>query len=475
MLNLNKHFSDPTFEHLSDTTSLDDLDRIPFLKSTWHSLIHPVERKGLDQAVLNQVKKIFTDKYNFQDSKAFDMVWKKIAAPVWTPSKELTAGALRSIDNEFKSRLIYHGKGIPSARTAASGPTSPIRQLVQTLLHGMPFPKNLINSRTLRAFLVEQNPVLLKEFRQEIQYELNNLQNNLPKTPEEEMVWRTFLGNLLGFVPYTYPQSGETITIPFLKDGVCKQVRYDMEVIPLKFNNLCTPLSAIAMTPKEKEEQAPPILSFIGTTFPSGTGFAASILSDFTPGYSVGEFAYETDQANIANWMENKKNVHAVGISLGGSLAFHALRHHHDKLARVDVYNPAGLYSNCWNEDLGKTCDVNIHWQPEDLVSELGFWPTQGNISSYEILQHQGLPENLFSSHVRTFSGSETITVIKHDPKKQNQSLRKKILTVLHKIFSFLIFVPVTCVLVINRIANDITKCVKRLFRNSFRWRLAFC
>jgi hypothetical protein len=454
---------------LSADYSLDDQRRVLLLKSPGDALLHPFEKYNRDQAILNEVKEIFQKRYGFQDAHAFERVWKRIGAKVWTPSQTLTLGTIQAIDEAFKTRLIYHGKGMPSALNSSEQAT-PVQKLAQYLLHGQPFPEELINPVTARAVLVKQNPQLLKELRTEIQRELEHLATQIPATPQEEIVWRTFLGNLLGFIPFTYPATGESLKVPVLHNGQCTLVEYSMQVIPLEFNKLASPMPAIGMTPKN-DPTAPPVLAFIGTTFPAGEGFAATTQSDFTPGYSVGELAYDINHNKIAAWLQDKQNVHVVGISLGGAMGFHALRHHKEHLARVDVYNPPGLYAECWNEDLGTQCAVNIYCQPKDLVSKLGCWPTQGKISSYEVLQHQGISENMLASHVKAFSGAEQITIIKHDPEKQNQSLRRKILTVLHRILGpLLVFLPVEFVLLLSHYAKICFQFARRIISDFLKF-----
>jgi hypothetical protein len=301
----------------------------------------------------------------------------------------------------------------------------------------------------------------LNQFRGALQRELEHLAAHPPSTPADELVWRIFLGNVLGFLPYTYPSTGETLRIPVLANGSCKLVEYDLETIPLEFNKLATPMSAIAMTPKEDPE-ASPILSFIGTTFPAGDGFASTLQSDFTPGFSVGELAYEMNQEKISAWMQGKRDVQVVGISLGGALAFHAVRHHKE-IAHTDVYNPPGLYQECWEQQQNTECAINIYCQPKDLVSELGSWPTKGKVSSYEVVQHQGLSENPLCSHVQANSGTDKISIIKHDPAEQNRSLLRRILTVLHKVLGpILIFLPVELCLLIDHYLNLCLKFAQR-------------
>lgn len=462
ILSLNKDWLESP--HISDQLPLDNAARVKISRSLWLRLTHFKQKRELDQKVQQEVSAFFKERYGFEDQKTFERMWKKIVGKTWTVSNELTIGALRAIDAKFRKELIYHGPGVPSPKYKTD---TAVQELVQALLHGGRLSHKMLEQQTAKAIFIKHDPELMKQFLEELQQELHCLAENPPKGEKEEFVWRAFLGNVLALLPYTYPADGTTLVLPILKDGVCRKVEYTVEEIPLTLTDMATPMILLGLTPK-KGQKAPSILSFMGTTFPAGSGFATTLLADFTPGHSVGEAIYRRNQKAISSWLENRHDVHAVGMSLGGALALNTLRHHHDKLACIDAYVPSGLYPSAWKDGIGTTCKVNIYCQPGDVVSQMGAWPTGDNVSLYTVFPHQeGVSENALSSHARAFTGCKRITVIKEDPKKQNGSFRRRFLTRLHQFLGpFIIFIPVYCTLLFYRLAAAVNRVSSGCFKS---------
>lgn len=454
----------------SPSLSLDNPRRLQFHSSYWQTLTHYKEKKALDAALQKHVLHFFQERYHFNDVDVFNRIWNTLAAKTWNPQKELTAGILRTLDDRFKQELIYHGEGI-NAPEQKSHSDQMVQKLVQALLHGGAFSPRMIEERAAKAIFILHDKELMQQFQQELQLELNHLATHPPKNEKEEIVWRGFLGNILALLPFCYPSDGDIINIPVLENGRCRQVAYDIEVIHLTYTEHCSPMIALGMTSK-KDATAPPILSFIGTTIPSGSGFTATLLADFTPANSVGEIIYKRNEKKIKAWLETKKNVHMLGMSLGGAMTFHTLRDNH-QIARVDAFVPPGLYANNWKRGIGTTCQVNIYCQPGDMVSQLGFWPTGDNVSLYTVFPHQkGVAENIISSHARAFTGCKKITVIKENPVTQNLSKRRYFITKLHQFLGPVIaFFPIRGLLWLHYIASVVNgafwRCIQRAQRKN--------
>jgi hypothetical protein len=448
---------------ISDQLSLDDPLRIG--KSYWERFYNQQKFEKLNNKLQQQVLSFFQERYHFADQKSFKKVWDKLGTKVWTPKDELTAGTLRSIDTKLKESLIYHGEGIHAPKNPSNYST--IKQLTQALLHGNPVTLDLIEKRTIKAILISTDVELLKQFRNELQIEIENLSQNLPKNRQEEIVWRAFLGNIIAILPFSYPQTGEEIILPILENGICRKATYIIEVIPLKYDDNFTPMPSLGLRPKS-DPIAPPILSFMGTTYPAGNGFTATLLADFAPGYSVGEIIYNRNAQLIDKWLENKSNVHLIGISLGGAMVFHTLRHHHE-IARVDAYSPPGLNKNNWENGIGSTCHVNIYCQPGDIVTNVGNWPTGDNVSLYTIIpHHKNLPNHPFSAHARIFTGCDRITIIKESPEEANQYLARSILTKIHNVLGpLLIFFPIKLITLLRNLILKIHNIAINIFKKS--------
>lgn len=453
---------------IPDNTSVDNPLRLKYAGSFWQRIIHFNEKRHLDKKIHHEVFNLFKQRYGFQDNIAFKRTWRRIGAKIWTHAAPLTVGTLRSIDNAFKNQLVYHGCGIKS-------PIIPphciidkhVQKIVHALMHGGHLSKDLLQKKLLKAIFVNKDSHLLEHFRMALQHELDSLASSPPKNAKEEVMWRAFLGNVVALLPFTYPKANDTITIPILENGTCRPIEYNIEILPLPYPGVASPMTALGLMPANDDKKAPPLLSFIGTTYPAGDGHIATLLADFTPNHSVGELVYNNNKTTIEGWLKDKKDVHVFGMSLGGAMAFHAYRHNHDKLARVDVYNPPGLYPNCWKDKIESECQVNIYCQSGDLVSHLGAWPVGNNVALYLILQHQkGVRENIFSSHTRAFTGCESITILKKDPGQINNSLRRRILTKLHHCLGpIFIYLPLKCLYWLYQLAIAISHWAAQFFK----------
>ena len=149
-------------------------------------------------------------------------------------------------------------------------------------------------------------------------------------------------------------------------------------------------------------------------------------------------------------------------------MVLHTLRHHANKLARIDVFVPPGLYKRCWDAKIDTTCDVNIYRQWADLVSKMGMWPITENVKLYMILSHQKkVAADAISSHIRVWTGLDDITVVNLDPKEDNKSLSRRFLTTLHQLASWLIYLPIKCLLIFRKamlcLQQSCTACTRKL------------
>lgn len=444
---------------------IDDSRRLKLHQSLWQKISHRKETNTLDHKLQEQILSFFEERYGFEDRVVFKRIWDKLASKIWTVDDQLTPAIIHKIDAKLRQDLIYHGKGIPQPTSQLSTDKT-IQKLVQALLHGGDFSPFTIEERAAKAILIKHDKELMKQFQQELQREMDSLYASPPSNEQEEIVWRAFLGNIIALLPYSYPSTGDTFKIPILDKGQCRQVEYQADVVPLFYSVLSSPMTAIGLTSKT-DPKAPPILSFIGTTFPAGSGFVATLLADFTPGHSVGEIVYERNKKKIDEWMSDKTDAHVIGMSLGGAMALHLFRNHYQKIDRVDIYSPPSLYTWDFAKSIGSTTSVNIYCQPGDIVSKLGRWPTGDNISLYTVFAHQkGVSEDPISSHVRAFTGCEKITVVKEHPELENQSFGRYLLTKMHQFLGpFVVFLPLVCTLFLYQVAHSVHQTSLYCFR----------
>lgn len=396
-----------------------------------------------DLKIQNEVISYFQQKYLVEDDAVFTKIWKSLGSKIWNPSMLFTEEKLKQIDLAFKNKLIYHGKGIEGPVVEGNDLSSRVQRFVHTLVHGAHFPMDIVERRAAKAIFVKHDPEVMDLFRQALQEELLYLAEHPPINENEAFIWNAFLGNVIALLPYSYPQEGTLFSIPRMNGSTCQLVTYSTEVITLDYPGVSSPMNALGLTPKD-HCGTPNLLVFMGTTFPAGDGFAATIFSDFTPGHSVGELIYRTNKYKIEAWVKGKANITAIGLSLGGALVFHALRNLPHVFTNAEVFSPAGLYPKDWNEPVSKDCRVNIYTQKGDLVTKLGAFPQGSNISLFSILpHHEGVKETPLHAHLRIFSGCKIVTILNKSIEEENRDIKRIILTILHQyIAPFVIFLP---------------------------------
>ncbi len=445
---------------------LDNPERLDYVDSFWQRFFHPIKNRDLNQEIRERIISLFKERYGFHETDHFIRIWNKIGEKIWTAESILTAGVLRSIDHAFKKQLVYHGPGIvpPPAAMTASVDAS-VQSLMLSLLHGATFSRSILNVDAFKTIFINHthnDSKLMTEFFEGLQREFVNLAANLPKNNSEEIVWRAFFGNLVALLPYCYPRNGFNLSIPILSKNIdgtysCSQATYHIEEIDLVYNERNTPMKALGLTSSE----GPPFLVYIGTTYPGGEGFAATLLADFTPGYSVGQHVYERNQIVIDDWLKDKQGVSVFGTSLGGAMALHTLHDYHEKISRIDVYNPPGLYPGQWVNQLSEECSINIWCQSGDIVSHMGVWPTDPHVSLYLLVPHQEGLDGSLSAHARAFSGCPDVTVLKLDPELENAKKIRSFLTFLHQVGSWLVYAALMISIWMTYLISSISK---RLF-----------
>lgn len=453
--------------NLDNDTLVEDPSRLRWKDTLWHRVVHYRENKQLDKQISQEVHQFFQERYHFEDATTFERVWDELASRVWNPSQPLTAGAVRALERSFQN-CLYMGQGIEGPPIDETSPSAPVRHFVRALLHGDRFTAEIMQDAGFDAIFVRHDPVLMGYFREALQDELLHLAAHPPESESQALIWKAFVGNLIALFPFCYPEEGTHFSIPRLENGQCIVDDYQVEVIPMHFPGLTSPMNALGMTPV-KSSNAPDLLVFMGTTFPAGSGFAATILSDFTPGHSVGQLIYRRNKEKIDKWLEGKTGVTAVGLSLGGALVFHALRHHPDNFAHAETFSPPGLYERNWRKKISPDCKVNIYTQKGDIVTQLGHFPKGDNVSLYSIYpHHEGVREVPWDSHIRVFFGLKKLTVIKTDIDRENNKFGRGLLTRLHQFVApFFVFLPFTIGVLIHKGIQKVRKFAAKLFTNS--------
>jgi hypothetical protein len=197
------------------------------------------------------------------------------------------------------SKIIYQGQGIPPPPEQKTNLLA--KKFVEALLHGSTFPQELCKKAILKTIFLKQDPYWLKCFQDQLRLELEHLATLVPQSESEAIVWNAFLGNILAILPFTYPLNDSMIKIPYLHDGHCELIDYKIEVLYLQDHTFLTPMTALGLTPIS-HHSARPLITFIGTTYPAGSGFLASVLTDFHPYNSVGEHTFKCAKPVLDKW-----------------------------------------------------------------------------------------------------------------------------------------------------------------------------
>lgn len=279
--------------------------------------------------------------------QVFTRLWNQAAAAhQWRLSSPLTAEFWQEILRSLQSTLVYHGPGCCFEWPSSSN--SHVHGLVNYLLGKQLFSREWVNLEILKAIFWKKNPEILRCMRQEFKNALEECTRHIPEVGSpEEILFQTFVSNCLALLPYSYPEEGEEFIVPQKIEGEWRVCRYVADSpIALTPAGLISPIYAFGMVSAE----GPPLLCAIGTTYPAVDGFLATLMADATPGLSVGHAPYWLGQDKLRAWLAGKENVRLFGMSLGGAICFHVLRKFREKIAEVDVHNPAGLYPWNWQE-----------------------------------------------------------------------------------------------------------------------------
>jgi hypothetical protein len=469
---------------LSNETVIDTEKRMMLRTSSTKSLFSFIPKKKAEKEFWTLVKKQIAKQAGIADFNDAVLIWEDIERTIKfsiTSGKEITFGDLNKIREVFLARIFYSGHGAVFSKPApciaqqqieeASITSDPERtknelvdDFIQFILKGSQMPHIPKKWEVWKAIFVQLNPELMESFKETLQtclLECLDQFNNPDIGPDREDVYRIFLGNVLALLPYSYPKEG-SIVIPQKIDGAWIKATYEIEKIPLNLAWITSPLYAYGLTPTTPGAQ--PILIFTGTTFPAGDGFAASVLTDFTPGCSVGESVFALGKANIAKWMKDRHNVSLFGQSLGGSLALLTLIEFTEQIGRVDAYNPAGLYPWKWKNAYNEG-NINIYMQSNDLVPILGTWPTGEAVHLYKINPNtEGIKPNFLASHIQAFTGQPEVLIEKLDPFKENKQVKRVLLTILHMVLGpILIFVPGICLLILKKLYDALASLIKKM------------
>ncbi|HSW71862.1 MAG TPA: hypothetical protein VLG44_00440 [Chlamydiales bacterium] len=409
----------------------------------------------IHKAFLGKVKTHLQLKLGIQDDELFQRIWDEGLASREINCREnepLTIEKLEQIEAALREAVVYLGKGID----VSAYPNDPeLHEIIQFLLGRGDFSSTwLTNLQNLKGVFLEKDLRLLRGMEGELASILEYACLRMP-SPQEETLFQAFVGNIISLIPYSYPEEGTTFTIPQKINGKWEAVEYQLEKrIELTPKFFSSPIVAYALV----SENGPPLLTFLGTTYPAADGFVATLLADCTPFFSVGRAPYLWGKGKIAEWLQGKTGVRLFGMSLGGALCFHTLYDHREKIQSLDVYNPPGLY---WKETFDGSVEVNIYYQENDLVASMGFFPEGKNVSVYRVFPEK--MENPLKAHARVYTGSDRLAMLKNDPAYENRRGVRIFFTFLHFTIGILSIPLFVLTLLLQLLYRGIQYCIPKM------------
>lgn len=399
--------------------------------------LSPTTILGKGKEEQQHLLELFKNHYAFTSDFAFQSTWNHIAKEhhfKWS-KKGVSAESLQKLTTAFDA--VYHGPGIQPTSPPA---TSLAPQMANYLIGQGEMQKEFLSKEAIAPFLLKKDPTHLQEMREVLKSSLQHCCDNPPQD-EEETVYQAYVGNIIALLPYFYPPVGESFNIPQKVDGAWKACTYKLDkVFELTPRWLGSPITALGLT---TVDGGPSLISFLGTSYPTGSGFLLTLFADATPGMSVGGKPFLFGKTQLEKWLDSNPQTEIFGHSLGGALALHLSNTKHPSLKHAWTFNPAGLYP--WDYPERSNMPINIYYQDNDLVPTMGAFPKGENVNITRIIpQERQAP---IPSHARVFTGMDQVTMYKSSPQTEHKRFARIVLTSLHMLLGaislpfFLLFI----------------------------------
>jgi hypothetical protein len=447
-----------------------------------------VETKNIVKKIEDSFKENLLSSYNKEYHPMILDQWSTIFDQALFNS-EITRSDLLSCSNARKAleqlnNVIYHiePNGFhPFENMEFSD--SRVTDFLKFVIHPVSFNRKLLTLENLKAIFWRKDPVLLKEIRIELKNILKSIHTNFSlsffarfipefnfsfskkKSFSNDFLIDSLIEQILCLYSFVEPENGEIIEVPINVKGVLKIGKYEVETITLVPKWLGGPIEAFALNPKKKG--FPPIIIFRGTPpNPTADGAFFAGLTDYTPGFSVGETVFKLGEKKLCKWMIKAREKHPgetvkiCGHSLGGSLAYQ-LGGKFPLFSEVKAYDPAGLLPRSLSNTLkGKTF---LH--PNDLVSTLNYHPNSKNLDIIKVIPK--IHRNFYYAHMRPY-GFEPSLFLRVNPVAENKRLARKVMLVFHSLYSIPFFIYKALYLLIMITANKIYSIIKPTLTKRF-------
>jgi len=386
--------------------------------------------------------------------------------------KNIISAKLQSKDQQFAQQAF--DKVLVSAKTPWT-PHLPLESLttrqkmiLQILQGNVPPLKELLKDRTLlAAILWKKNPQLLDEAKDLVQKILSDLNTHLKNphlTESDSFHIEMIIGDLLSLYPFLGPKNRESLHVPIRVNNEWLFVEYKVEKIFLTPPLIGSPITDYGLTAPD----APPLLLFKGTTYPTDKGFALSLLTDLNPFGSVGAYAFGIGKKKIQIWLENNcSNQKALvfGKSLGGAHAWQSALTFPNQVQKVMAYGAPG-FSLFDLDNLkklkkqNKLPEINIFCQENDPFPYFD-WAAKEGVNYYQVIGSK-IRKGIIA-HADMYSTHEKCIILKTDPNISGKATRI-VSTTFRGVLSFAVFPPVLLLHIICTVAGKSLHQLRKAF-----------
>jgi len=310
------------------------------------------------------------------------------------------------------------------------------KNFVKCLLHDISLKNDPLLWKYLKFLFWKRDPQFIQEVRKELQNVLLVLFHKIRLENHAEDILDMFLGHVLATFALTEPEESDHIQIPRKTTQGWELVDYLIHPIPLTPEWLFHPIYSYGLIP-QNNDRAHSLLLFRSTPLPTGKSSLLAMLSDFTPGFSVGEMLYLMGKRNLKKWIKeiyqrNQKTIKVFGQSLGGSMAY-LLAMDFPEMVEIHTFVPSGLFKRSMKQDADIKGKSFLH--EYDIVGLINHHPT---VDTVKVLT-ENPRKNPLKAHFRLFGCDKTI-LIRMAPNKHRKRFLRKLFSIGHQIIAVPIF-----------------------------------
>jgi len=483
--------------------------------------IDPKGQKAEENHIIKKISDLFLDfllnrydpKYSNAIRENWDAILNQAISNAGVSKSDLLVCSCAKRVLKSLEDVIYHIEldGFDPFEGKTDVDKNPVRNFLGYLLNSISFNHRLLSFDNLKAIFWRKDPILFKQLREELKDILKSINTKFSnsffsslmpdlkmpffgkKSFSNDFLVDSLVEQILCLYSYVEPEQGEIIEVPIRKNGLLRTYNFEVEKIMLVPKWLGGPIEAYALTPQKKGLS--PILIFRGTPpNPTADGSFFASLTDYTPGFSVGETLYKVGRKKLHEWMAKTKSrypnekVTVLGHSLGGSLTYH-FANDFPASSIVGAYDSAGLFPRGLSTKtelipkflhrlLPKSLSSKIEdakkpkgkiiLHPIDMVSTLGSHP-----ESLETIKVITKGMNFYSAHFKLYGfGKKSTIYLKVDPTVENMRLARKVMNLFHIVYSIPFFfykvLYLAFMILINKALTSIKRPILRNTKSTF-------